>query len=85
MLSFDLSSLSGYPFGKTRSEPKKNGVFKRGEAPLFDIIPLPSQGGDKGGGLPNKNLEKECQGIRRLITPLLSPKVGNHSEEFLGA
>ena len=45
-------------------------MFKRGEAPLFYIISPPlSREGDKGGGLPNKELSCASNYGRDIISP----------------
>jgi len=44
MLSDSLFSLSKYPSAKPKPGADRKGVFKRGEAPLFNILPFPCQG-----------------------------------------
>jgi len=62
MLSYNLSLCLDTPLNKTEPGARRKEVFKRGEAPLLNILPLPYQGrGIKGEGYLNKNFKRRAK------------------------
>jgi len=97
MLSYNLSFFC-IPLSKTKPGARRSRVFKRGFAPLPNILPLPYQGRgikrvpgkikDFSGCLKGEGCQKtkKLQGQKgRSNCALLLQKVSNHSKELLGA